>query len=141
MLIAIIIRFFFEKICWHLVARKLILPTGKGSCPLSYTTSFSVCTQVRVHGAVHARIGACTQYCVHVHAPIRARTALCARMHTLPFFISPCFLSLSLCTHLLSAAFQNRDEKNRMREDMNCNLVLKPKPKNKCIFAHKFIKN
>ena len=30
--------------------------------------------------------------------------------------------TLPLCTHLhISAAVQNRDEKNRMREDMKCN--------------------
>ena len=99
--IFVMLLILFEKICCHLVARKLILPTGKGSCPLSYTTSFSVCTQVRVHGAVRAQIGACTQYSVHVHAPIRARTHPCTHcsVHTLHFFISSCFLSLSLPLH------------------------------------------
>ena len=37
------------------------------------------------------------------------------------------------CTHTLSAAVQNRDEKTRMREDMNCYLSL-PTEKPKHVF-------
>ena len=55
---------------------------------------------------VHAVVCMCTPFpCTH--CSVRART------HTLLPFISSCFLSL----HLLTAAFQNRDEKNRMKED------------------------
>ena len=36
------------------------------------------------------------------------------------------------CTHTLSAAVQNRDEKTRMREDMNCYLFLPTEKPNAC---------
>ena len=38
----------------------------------------------------------------------------------------------SYCTHTLSAAVQNRDEKTRMREDMNCYLFLPTEKPNAC---------
>ena len=40
---------------------------------------------------------------------------------------------LSLCTHILCEAVKNRDEKNRMRGDMNCNLVLSTQKLNACL--------
>ena len=62
-------------------------------------------------------------------------TGVCARAAGRPAVVAAAvslFPLSPLCTHILSAAVQNRDEKYRMREDMNCFLVLSTQ-KTKCI--------
>ena len=60
---------------------------------------------------------------------LRARVRAHAHSPFLYFIMFP----LSLCTHILCEAVKNRDEKNRMRGDMNCTLVLSTQ-KTKCMF-------
>ena len=128
MLIAIIIRFLFEKICCHLVARKLILPTGKRSCVGNFL--------FRVHSSARARSSACTDRCVHSIFCARARTHPCTHCsvhaHAHSPFLYFIMFPLSLCTHILCEVVKNRDEKNRMRGDMNCKLVLSTQKLNAC---------
>ena len=64
--------------------------------------------------------------------PQALRAHVRARMHTLPFFISSCFLFLSLCTHILCEAVKNRDEKRyERRYELQFSFIY---TKTKCMF-------